>query len=85
MAGGQAAHEASTERLMRYWSAPGQAGSAKIRWGEPNDFYRCTAELAKYVPTNEVPGLCARLHRRALGVWPGREAAPGESKPKRPS
>lgn len=62
---------ATTERLMRYW-AEGE-GAAKIRWGEPNDFYRCVDHLSKYVGPDQVAGLCANLHHRALGVWPGRE------------
>lgn len=69
--GGQARHPAATERLMEYW-AHGE-GAAKIRWGEPNDFYRCLAQLSKYVHSDIVKGLCARLHHRALGVWPGQE------------
>ena len=70
-AGGQAGHEADTERLMHYWSEG--AGAAKIRWGEPDDFYRCEAHLGKYVQGDELKGLCARLHHRAIGVWPGQE------------
>lgn len=63
----------ATERLMHYW-AEGE-GAAKIRWGEPDDFYRCEAHLGKYVEPGEVKGLCANLHHRALGVWPGQEDA----------
>lgn len=61
----------STERLMRYW-AHGE-GAAKIRWGEKDDFYRCEAHLGKYVASEQLKGLCANLHHRALGVWPGQE------------
>lgn len=61
----------ATERLMRYW-AEGK-GAAKIRWGEPDDFYRCEAHLGKYVQGEELKGLCANLHHRAIGVWPGQE------------
>lgn len=68
---GTARHPVDTERLMAYW-AEGE-GAAKIRWGEPNDFYRCEAHLGKYVSPGELKGLCANLHHRALGVWPGRE------------
>jgi hypothetical protein len=60
---------ANTERLKEYW-VHGE-GAAKIRWGEPNDFYRCVAHLGKYV--SDPKGLCADLHHEALGVWPGRE------------
>lgn len=56
----------STERLMRYW-AEGE-GAIKIRWGEGNDWYRCVEHLGKYVPPNEVKGLCERLHERATGM-----------------
>ena len=59
----------NTQRLMEYW-ARGE-GAAKIRWGQPGDFYRCVAHLGKYVPPNEVEGLCSNLHRRALGTNPG--------------
>lgn len=68
---------ADTERLMQYW-AEGE-GAAKIRWGEPNDFYRCVAHLSKYVGPDVVPGLCANLHHRAIGAWPGREFGDNKS------
>ena len=63
----------STERLMHYW-AEGK-GRAKINWGVPGDFDRCVAELGKYVGPGVVKGLCANLHKRATGGWPGH--APG--------
>lgn len=63
----------STERLMHYW-AEGE-GRAKINWGVPGDFDRCVAELGKYVGPGVVKGLCANLHHRATGGWPGH--APG--------
>lgn len=63
----------NTERLMRYWSEG--AGAAKIQWGVPGDFDRCRAELGKYVGAKVVDGLCANLHHRATGGWPGH--APG--------
>lgn len=62
-----------TERLMRYW-AEGE-GAAKINWGVPGDFNRCRVELSKYVGPKVVDGLCANLHHRATGGWPGH--APG--------
>jgi hypothetical protein len=63
----------STERLMHYW-AEGE-GRAKIQWGVPGDFDRCLVELGKYVGPDIVKGLCANLHHRATGGWPGH--APG--------
>ena len=75
---GRVTHPVDTERLMRYW-AEGK-GAAKIRWGEPHDFYRCRRHLRKYVPRPDyLNGLCANLHHRALGFWPGGED-PGRRK-----
>lgn len=45
--GGAARHPVDTERLMAYWSEG--EGGAKIGWGIDGDFYRCEAELGKYV------------------------------------
>jgi hypothetical protein len=72
---------ADTERLMRYW-AEGE-GAAKIQWGVPGDFNRCRVNLSKYVGPKVVDGLCANLHHRATGAWPGHAASeqkPGGSK-----
>lgn len=82
MAGGQAAHPGSTERLMRYW-ANGE-GAAKIKWGVPGDFDRCIREIQAAVvkdgdpplPDRVIKGLCSNLHQRATGARPGH--APGE-------
>lgn len=54
--------------LRRYWGSG--AGSAKIRWGTPGDFTRCSRELAKYLGPR-AKGYCARMHRARTGVWPG--------------
>jgi len=70
-AAGAERHPAGTERLMEYW-AHGE-GAARIRWGQPNDYDRCVVEVGKHVPGRMVHGLCANLHHRALGVWPGQE------------
>lgn len=55
-----------TERVMRYWAEG--VGAIKIRWGEPDDWYRCVHELEKYVGPGEVKGLCENLHVRATGM-----------------
>jgi hypothetical protein len=73
-----APHTASTERLMSYWSQG--AGAIKV-WGTPGDFLRCVRDIQTAItkdgrpplPDHEIKGLCARLHHRALGVWPGQE------------
>ena len=60
----------NTERLMRYWAEG--PGAAKINWGVGGDFDRCRAELGKYVQDpHTLDGLCANLHHRATGGWPG--------------
>jgi hypothetical protein len=63
----------ATKRITDYWvDGP---GAIKIDWGVPGDFNRCRANLAKYVQNPEwLAGLCANLHYRALGIWPGRGA-----------
>jgi hypothetical protein len=66
-------HVVDTERLMEYW-AHGE-GAALINWGAPGDFDRCVVQLSKHVGPGIVKGLCANLHHRALGVWPGQEHA----------
>lgn len=65
-------HPVATNRIRKYW-VHGK-GAAKIGWGAPNDFYRCRSQLRKYVANPEwLSGLCANMHKEALGVWPGQE------------
>jgi 2'-5' RNA ligase len=60
-------------QLERFWTT-GPGGTAKIRWGEPHDYYRCLEQLGKYVHSSrQLHGQCANLHKIAIGVWPGRE------------
>ena len=54
--------------LKRYWTHG--EGAIKIRWGTPNDFYRCIEHLGKYV--RDPKGLCNVYHRAALGAPPGK-------------
>ena len=62
----------ATSRIRRYWTHG--EGAAKIRWGVPGDFDRCRRQLAKYVQNPEwLAGLCANMHKEAVGVWPGQE------------
>lgn len=64
----------ATSRIRRYW-VKGK-GAAKIRWGIPGDFNRCRTQLAKYVQNPEwLAGLCANMHREALGIWPAQHKA----------
>jgi hypothetical protein len=62
-----------TERITDYWvHGP---GAAKIRWSAPGDFNRCRRQLIKYVQNPKwLAGLCANLHYRALGIWPGQHS-----------
>lgn len=59
--------------LAEYWTHG--EGAAKIAWGTSGDFNRCRQQLAEYVSPGQLSGTCANLHHRALGVWPGQEAA----------
>lgn len=69
-------HPVPTSRIRRYW-VRGE-GAAKIKWGAPGDFDRCRRQLAKYVQNPEwLAGLCANMHKEALGVWPGQEGGGG--------
>lgn len=62
----------ATSRIRRYWVSG--KGAGKIRWGVPGDFNRCRSQLAKYVQNPDwLAGLCANMHKEALGVWPGQE------------
>lgn len=63
-------HPRATARIRRYWVSG--KGAGKIRWGAPGDFNRCRRQLAKYVQNpNWLAGLCANMHKEALGIWPG--------------
>lgn len=73
--GGAQRHPVDTERLMEFW-AHGR-GAAEIGWGTDGDFDRCVLHLSKFVGPGVVKGLCANLHHRATGAWPGH--APGET------
>jgi hypothetical protein len=65
-------HPTATARIRRYWVRG--KGAAKIRWGVPGDFNRCRMQLAKYVQNPDwLAGLCANMHKEAIGVWPGQE------------
>jgi len=55
--------------LHDYWTHG--EGAAKIGWGVPGDFNRCRALLGKYVEKRMLSGLCAKLHKDAVGHWPG--------------
>lgn len=56
----------AVERLKRYWTIG--PGAAKIRWGEPNDWYRCVAAVTPYTGADDAPGYCENLHVRATGM-----------------
>lgn len=70
-AAGAVTNPEGTERLHAYW-VHGE-GAQKIRWGQPNDFARCVAELGKYI--RDPQGYCAKAHHAALGIWPATHAA----------
>jgi hypothetical protein len=64
----------NAEQLRRYWTSG--PGAAKIRWGTPGDWTRCTRQLHKYMGSR-AKGYCQLLHRRATGVYTGSRANVG--------
>ena len=64
----------NAEQLRRYWTSG--PGAAKIRWGTPGDWTRCTRQLHKYMGSR-AQGYCQLLHRRATGVYTGSRANVG--------
>lgn len=54
--------------LRRYWGTG--PGAAKIRWGTPGDWTRCTRQLHKYMGAR-AKGYCQLLHIRTTGVGTG--------------
>ncbi|EPD94597.1 hypothetical protein HMPREF1486_03150 [Streptomyces sp. HPH0547] len=64
----------NAEQLRRYWSTG--PGAAKIRWGTPGDWKRCTRQLSKYMGPR-AKGYCQRLHIRNTGVATGSRLNPG--------
>lgn len=66
-----------TEELHHYW-VEGE-GAAKIRWGEPNDFYRCRDQVGEEIGESSpatlrfINQICAQWHHDAIGEWPGQE------------
>lgn len=63
-------HPIPTSRIRNYW-VKGE-GAAKIGWGAGGDFNRCRSQLSKYVQNPDwLAGLCANMHKEALGIWPG--------------
>lgn len=56
-------------QLVRHWTKG--PGGAEIGWRTKGAFRRCEIALkGKGVPANQVPGACARLHKKATGKWP---------------
>lgn len=69
-----APHPGSAERLHQYW-VHGE-GAARIRWGAPGDFDRCTRALieeAHFTP-GQAKGYCNLAHHVATGIWPAQHA-----------
>jgi hypothetical protein len=64
-----------TARIHNYWIRG--KGAAKIRWGTPGDFTRCTRQLRKYIGPQFLNRTCAQWHHDALGYWPGELGKPG--------
>lgn len=69
----------SAEILREYWTHEGHPGPTqyaleqKIRWGEPDDWYRCVAEVTPYLGDG-AKGYCNLRHKEVLGYWPAQHA-----------
>ncbi|SCF47924.1 hypothetical protein GA0115257_119420 [Streptomyces sp. LcepLS] len=72
---GRSRRGGGAETLRQYWSTGG-AGGAKIRWGTPGDWTRCTKQLSKYLGPR-AKGYCQRMHKRNTGVYTGSRANVG--------
>lgn len=76
----------SAEILREYWTREGHPGPTqyaleeKIRWGEPDDWYRCHALLSKYIGDEGAKGYCNLRHHEVLGYWPAQHARMEESR-----
>lgn len=58
--------------------APGGKVGGRIRWGTGGDFTRCVSQAKKHGMADGVAkGLCAKLHKRYTGNWPGAKANTG--------
>jgi hypothetical protein len=60
------------EQLADYWL--NGEGAAKLG-GPAGYFTRCRAQLAAYVSPGQLSGMCANLHYRKWGKWPGQETS----------
>lgn len=55
--------------LERYWKYG--KGSAKISWGSPGDWTRCSVALAKHVGPERAKRICSQWHHDMTGMWTG--------------
>ena len=74
-AGGADRNRGNAEKLRRYWTVG--KGAAKIRWGTPGDWSRCTKYLAKYMGPRS-KGYCQLRHKEVTGIYTGSKFNPGK-------
>lgn len=43
----------------------------RIRWGSGGDFTRCVRQARKHGIGRKSEGMCAKLHKKKTGMWPG--------------
>ena len=76
----KSAEHGSAEVLREYWTHDGHPGPTqyaleqKIRWGQPDDWYRCVDELTPYIGGEGAKGYCNLRHHEVLGYWPAQHA-----------
>jgi SPP1 gp7 family putative phage head morphogenesis protein len=71
--------QTSAEILREYWRGEAHPGPTRfrlereIRWGEPDDWYRCVDKLTPYIGEG-AKGYCNLRHHEVLGYWPAQHA-----------
>ena len=70
----------AAEVLREYWTREGHQGPThwadeeKIRWGQPDDWYRCVDQLTPHIGAEGAKGYCNLRHHEVLGYWPAQHA-----------
>ena len=73
--------QTAAEVLREYWTREGHQGPThwadeeKIRWGDPDDWYRCVDQLTPHIGGEGAKGYCNLRHHEVLGYWPAQHAA----------
>ncbi len=61
--------EGDRNNLANYWKRG--KGAARIRWGTPGAWTRCTAALDSKVGSERAKRMCSQWNHDVTGRWPG--------------